>query len=86
MVVTLTFFTSLKRTLIEFFIKDFDKLKQVKLSWFGFMLKSIFAAAPHLSQKMMLTSKMVKSDSEIIILLRRSESVTHSEIETQGKG
>ena len=48
-------------------IRDLDKLYLIKISYGGcFRLQSIFATAPA-ALKMILDSKMVKSDSKIII-------------------
>ena len=57
-------------------ITDLDKLNLAR--WFDLRLESIFYTAPAASKKMQLTSKVVKSDSKIIILLRKStKSVTN---------
>ena len=53
------------------------------LTWLNFRIvlmvlsSNWFSLLPQLPQKMMLDSKLVKSNSKIIILLRESKSVTH---------
>ena len=55
------------------------KLNLAKLGNGGSALGSRqFFLLPQLPQKMILDSNVVKIDSEIIILLRKSKSVTHS--------
>ena len=48
-------------------IKDLDKLNLVKLAYGGLVLGSSKFPLLHLSQKMMLNSKVVKIDLKIII-------------------
>ena len=61
-------------------IKDLDTINLVKICTGGLVLGlSKFPLLPQLPQKMMLVSKVVKSDSKIIITIRlESKSVTHS--------
>ena len=53
------------------------QLGQTCLWWFGFRLYTIFDNVQQ-PQKMMIASKLVKSDSKIIIMLHQSKSVSHS--------
>ena len=60
-------------------ITDLYKLNLVKLGYGGLALGlSQYSILPQLPQKMTLASKVVKSDSKIIILPRWVKSVTHS--------
>jgi hypothetical protein len=65
-------------TLTERF-KALDKLDLVKLAFGGKVLGSIpFSLLTQLSHKMMFDSRVVKSDSRIIISIHYSKSLTHS--------
>ena len=58
---------------------DLDKFNLVKFSYGGLVLGSgQFLQCPQLPQGMTLASKVVKSDSKIIISLCLSKYVTHS--------
>ena len=60
-------------------ITDLDKLYLAKIRNGGLVLGLCqFPLLLQLPQKMMLASKVVKIDSEIIVLLHQSKSVTHS--------
>ena len=60
-------------------IKNLDKLNLVKIRNGGLVLGlSQFLLQPQLSQKMILDSKVVESDSKIITSVCLSKSVTHS--------
>ena len=58
-------------------IKNLDKLNLLKLANGGLVLgSSQFLLLPQLPLKMILASKVVKSDSKIIILVHKSKYVT----------
>ena len=58
---------------------DLDKPNLFELAYGGLVLgSSQFLLLPQLPHKMMLVSKVVKSNSKIIIPQRQSKSVTHS--------
>ena len=58
-------------------IKDLNKLNLVNLAYGGLVLgSSQFTLLSEMPQKMMPTSKVVKNDSKVIILLRQSKSMS----------
>jgi len=59
--------------------RAFHRFGQAKIAHGGLALgSSQFLLLPQLPQKMTIASKVVKIDSEIIITLHKSKSVTHS--------
>ena len=66
---------------------NFDKLNLAKLPYGGSVLGSRhFWLLPQLPQKMTHATKVVKSDSKIINLLRKFKSLTHSVVCKGEKG
>ena len=68
-----------KRLRFKIRITDLCKINLVKLGYGGLALGlSQYSILPQPPQKMTLASKVVKSDSKIIMLPRWVKSVTHS--------